>query len=86
MSRDSLERVIYDLSTSGANKKAFAADPDKFLSRYQIDSDERALVKGYDVRALADRGVNSMLTWGFWLQSGRSNRDYVQEMKKTGEV
>ena len=28
MSRNTLEKVLYDLSTSGANKKAFAADPD----------------------------------------------------------
>ena len=82
MSRDSLEKVLYDLSTSGANKKAFGTDPDKFLARYQLTEEERALITGYKVREIADRGVNTMLTWGFWLQSGRGQRDYMKVMKR----
>ncbi len=71
MSRNSLEKSLYDLSTSGANKKIFASDPNKFLSRYQLDDEEKSMVKGYKVREIADCGVNTMLTWGFWLQSGK---------------
>lgn len=82
MSRNTLEKVLYDLSTSGANKKAFAADPGKFLGRYQLDAAERDLVLNYRVRELADLGVNTMLTWGFWLQAGKSNRDYLKTMKR----
>lgn len=82
MSRNTLEKVLYDLSTSGANKKKFAEDPDKFLSRYQLSGDERALIRDYKVRDLADLGVNTMLTWGFWLQAGKSNRDYLKIMKR----
>ncbi len=82
MSRNSLEKVLYDLSTSSANKKLFAADPDKFLGRYQVTGPESEMVRGYRVREMADSGVNTMLTWGFWLQSGRSNREYLQAMKK----
>lgn len=82
MSRNTLEKVLYDLSTSGANKKKFAEDADKFLSRYQLNEDERALIRDYKVRDLADLGVNTMLTWGFWLQAGKSNRDYLKIMKR----
>lgn len=82
MSRNSLEKVLYDLSTSGANKKLFASDPDKFLGRYQLDAEEKALVRDYRVRELADRGVNTMLTWGFWLQAGKPNSDYMKIMKR----
>lgn len=82
MSRNTLEKVLYDLSTSGANKKMFAADPEKFLSRYQLTEEERGLITGYKVREIADRGVNTMLTWGFWLQSGRGQRDYMKVMKR----
>lgn len=82
MSRNTLEKVLYDLSTSGANKKKFAEDADKFLSRYQLSEDERALIRDYKVRDLADLGVNTMLTWGFWLQAGKSNRDYLKIMKR----
>lgn len=81
MSRNVLEKVLYDLSTSGANKKAFAEAPEKFLARYQLSEDERGLIQNYDVRALADLGVNTMLTWGFWLQSGRRNGEYMKAMK-----
>lgn len=81
MSRDVLEKVLYDLSTSGANKKLFAADADKFLGRYQLSDNEKALILDYRVRDLADLGVNTMLTWGFWLQAGKSNRDYMKIMQ-----
>lgn len=82
MSRHSLEKVLFDLSTSGANKKMFAAEPDKFLGRYQLSDEEKKLVREFRVRALADLGVNTMLTWGFWLQAGKSNRDYMKIMKR----
>lgn len=82
MSRDVLEKVLYDLSTSGANKKMFAADPDKFLGRYQLADGEKDLILNYKVRELADLGVNTMLTWGFWLQAGKSNGDYMKTMKR----
>ena len=82
MSRNTLEKVLYDLSASGANKKRFADDPEAFLGRYQLDDGERALIREYRVRELADLGVNTMLTWGFWLQAGKSNRDYMKIMKR----
>lgn len=82
MSRDSLEKVLFDLSTSGANKKMFAADAQKFLGRYQLDDGEKSMVLEYRVREMADLGVNTMLTWGFWLQAGKSNRDYMKTMKR----
>ncbi len=82
MSRHVLEKVLYDLSTSGANKKIFAADPDKFLGRYQLDADEKDLIRDYKVRQLADLGVNTMLTWGFWLQAGKPNGEYMKIMKR----
>ena len=82
MSRNTLEKVLYDLSTSGANKKKFAEDPDGFLKRYQLDADEKAMVRDFRVREMADLGVNTMLTWGFWLQAGKSNRDYLKIMKR----
>jgi len=82
MSRDALEKVLYDLSTSGANKKAFAEDCAKFLGRYQLSEEERVLVRDYRVRELADLGVNTMLTWGFWLQAGKSNGDYLRRMRR----
>ena len=82
MSRDSLEKVLFDLSTSGANKKMFASDAQKFLGRYQLDESEKSMVLEYRVREMADLGVNTMLTWGFWLQAGKSNRDYMKTMKR----
>ncbi|WP_372070396.1 hypothetical protein P7L75_04450 (plasmid) [Tistrella mobilis] len=81
MSRDVLEKLLYDLSTSRQNREAFAADAEKYLARYRLSADEKALVRDYDVRALADLGVNTMLTWGFWLQAGRRNPDYIRAMQ-----
>lgn len=81
MSRDVLEKVLFDLSTSRQNKEGFSADPDKFLGRYPLSEGERDLVKAYAVREMADLGVNTMLTWGYWLQSGRKNGDYMKAMR-----
>lgn len=81
MSRDLLEKVLYDLSTNRQSRESFTADPDRFLGRYPLEEEERDLVRTHSVRALADRGVNTMLTWGFWLQSGRSNADYLVAMR-----
>ncbi|WP_372088301.1 hypothetical protein [Tistrella mobilis] len=81
MSRDVLEKLLYDLSTSRQNREAFAADAEKYLGRYRLSAEEKALVRDYDVRALADLGVNTMLTWGFWLQAGRRNPDYIRAMQ-----
>ncbi|MAM76058.1 hypothetical protein [uncultured Tistrella sp.] len=81
MSRDVLEKLLYDLSTSRQNREAFAADAEKYLGRYRLSVEEKALVRDYDVRALADLGVNTMLTWGFWLQAGRRNPDYIRAMQ-----
>ncbi|MEN3165334.1 hypothetical protein WI697_25070 [Tistrella mobilis] len=81
MSRDVLEKLLYDLSTSRQNREAFAADAEKYLARYRLSAEEKALVRDYDVRALADLGVNTMLTWGFWLQAGRRNPDYIRAMQ-----
>ncbi|WP_372500640.1 hypothetical protein P7L66_02365 (plasmid) [Tistrella mobilis] len=81
MSRDVLEKLLYDLSTSRQNREAFAADAGKYLARYRLSAEEKALVRDYDVRALADLGVNTMLTWGFWLQAGRRNPDYIRAMQ-----
>ncbi|MQB46111.1 hypothetical protein [Rhizobium sp. ICMP 5592] len=86
MSRDVLEKVLYDLSTSRQNKEAFTAEADKFLGRYQLSEAEKDLVKGYEVRKLADLGVNTMLTWGFWLQSGRKNGEYMKAMQGKSTV
>ncbi|WP_025274857.1 hypothetical protein [Haloglycomyces albus] len=82
MNRDILEKVLYDLSTNRANLKLFSTEPDRFLKRYRLSEDERQAILGYEVRTLANEGVNTMLTWGYWLQSGRSNDDYLAAMRQ----
>jgi hypothetical protein len=81
MSRDLLEKVLHELSTSRAGREALAADPAKYLARHGLDAEEAALIAARDVRALVARGVNPMLTWGFWLTAGGSTGAYLGAMK-----
>lgn len=75
MRRDTLEKVVYDITVDRAARTAFREDADAFLARYRLDAEGIELVKGLDVRGLADAGVNPMLTIGLWMMFGGGDPD-----------
>ena len=83
MSRNLVERVLYQLCVDRAAKQRFKESPEQFLSRYAISEYEREMVLAFDVRALQDHGVNSMLTMGFWqeLAPTRDMRLYITNLR-----
>jgi hypothetical protein len=82
MSFNGLELVLYDLGTDKAKRTAFKEDAAKFLSRYPLDDDERQEVAEFDVKAMTARGVNTMLTMGYWQMTSpdRSMRSYLKAL------
>ena len=77
MSRNTLERVLWQLSVERAAKQKFREAPREFLSSFALSEDEVEMVVGFDVAGLQQAGVNPMLTMGFWQELSLS-RDMTQ--------
>ncbi len=87
MSRNTLERVLWQLSVERSAKEKFREDPHLFLSRFALSEEEVQMVAGFDVAALQRIGVNPMLTMGFWqeLSPNRSMKQYKGLLGATDE-
>ncbi|MEA1028069.1 extradiol ring-cleavage dioxygenase [Pseudomonas sp. N-137] len=83
MSRNVLERVLWQLSVERAAKDQFRKDARLFLSRFALSEEEVDMVIGFDVAALQGLGVNPMLTMGFW-QELSEQRDMSIYKKRLG--
>lgn len=66
MSRNVLEKVLWQLSVDRSAKERFRADGERFLSRFALPDDQKKMVLEFDVAELQRLGVNPMLTMGFW--------------------
>lgn len=84
MSSNTIERVLWDLNVNRESRRRFLEDSAKFLSRYQLTEEERAMIRQFDVRGLTDRGVNTMLAMGFWMEvEGSSDiHEYLRRMNE----
>lgn len=82
MSRNLLEKVLWQLSVDRTAKQRFRDDPQQFLRRTGLSEEHQAWVLEFDVRALQDAGVNAMLTMGFWqeMSPNRSMRAYKERL------
>ena len=80
MSRNVVEKLLYQLCVARSMKQRFKEDSDKLLERYALTEQERHWVQNFDVAALQKHGVHPMLTMGFW-QENAHNRSPVAYMK-----
>lgn len=87
MSRNTLERVLHQLTVDRAAKQRFRDDAQAFLARVAISDEERAMLLTFDVAGLQRLGVNPMLTMGFWqeLSPQRDMRSYMQKLRPLAE-
>ena len=87
MSRNVLERVLWQLSVERAAKERFRDDARKFLARFDLSDEEKRMVVEFDVGALQCLGVNPMLTMGFWqeLSPSRDMALYKERLGATDE-
>lgn len=84
MSTGRLEKLLYDLAIDRGTKERFRSDPAALLARLHLTDMERDMVLRFDVRGLADRGINVMLLMGYWmeLEGSRDLRGYVARMNQ----
>ena len=66
MSLNAVEKVFWEFGTDPDRIAAFRADPDGYLARYRLEPDERDMIKRVDLKALAERGVSTLLTMMVW--------------------
>jgi hypothetical protein len=87
MSRNVLERVLYQLNVDRSAKQRFREDAAGFLAKFALDDDERRMVIEFDVLALQNAGVNPMLTMGFWqeLSPNRDMRAYMARLRPVSD-
>lgn len=69
MSTHAMELVLYDLGVKREARTAFSEDGAAFLSRYGVDASEAAMISGFSVAQLLQRGVSPLLTYGFWMMN-----------------
>lgn len=83
MSRNTLERALYQLCVDRSAKQRFKEDAQKFLERYALSDAERDMLLGFDVKGLQAYGVNPMLTMGYWqeLSPQRDMRSYMTKLR-----
>lgn len=83
MSRNVLEKLLWQLCVDRTTKDRFRENPERVLSRYVLTEDEVNWVIHFDVAALQAHGVNPMLTMGFW-QEHSPTRDMGAYHKQLG--
>ena len=66
MSLNAVEKVFWEFGADPARIAEFRADPDGYLAAYRLEPDEREMIKQVDLKALADRGVSTLLTIMVW--------------------
>ena len=67
MSHFATEHALWDLSGNPAIIQQYMADPDSFLSRYNLTDEEKRMIREKDVKALAAQGNSQMLVMLFYM-------------------
>jgi len=80
MSRYQVDRLLRDMRRDPAVAAGFRDDLERVLDRYQLDADERDLLRRWEIRALYDRGASPLLLMLAHPLTGRKMRDYSAAM------
>lgn len=86
MTRQAMEKALYDLNVDRRARELFGGDPEGFRGRYRLDDEEAHILMAKDVRALAANGANPMLVWGFWMTCGDDRRASTYLARMQGET
>ena len=87
MSRNVMERALWQLCVERAAKERFRQDAAGFLGRFALEACEVRMIVEFDVAGLQAAGVSPMLTMGFWqeLSPERGMRLDKQRLGATDE-
>jgi len=62
-----IEKVLWEFAANPERVQRFKSDPDAYLANYTfLAQDEVEIVKKMDVKAMAARGVSTLLTMMVW--------------------
>jgi hypothetical protein len=85
MSRYQVDKLLRDLRRDGQLAERFRDNIETVLDSYQLDADERELLKKWEIRKLYDRGVNPLLLLLAHGPAGHSMGDYRPAMNPEGK-
>lgn len=80
MSLYELQKLIYDVNRNPERRDAYRADQARFVTRYQLTSEEQEAIIELDVRKLYRLGVHPLLLRPFTLLHRVSNEDYAKAL------
>ena len=80
MSRYNIDKLLRDMRRDPAVAAGFRDDIESVLDRYQLDADERDLLRRWEIRKLYDRGASALLLMLAHPLTGRKMRDYSMMM------
>ncbi|MFK0033695.1 extradiol ring-cleavage dioxygenase [Pseudomonas monteilii] len=83
MSRNLMEKVLWQLCVDRAAKDRFRQDPTGFLERFALEANEVAMILEFNVAGLQAAGVSPMLTMGYW-QELSPQRDMATYKRRLG--
>lgn len=63
---NNVERVLWEFGNDPSRIERFNADAASYLADYALSEDERDALRRGDMKALADQGVNTLLTLMVW--------------------
>ena len=61
-----VEQALWGISQDAEAAQAFISDPDAYLAQFNMSPEERNAVRDFEVRLLADSGVNPLLIMQSW--------------------
>jgi hypothetical protein len=80
MSLYQVNKLLRDVSRSADLARRYGAEPEAVLRHYDLTPEERATIRGWQVRKLYDMGANPLLLLVYSMATGQSMRTYVQAM------
>ncbi|HVN27301.1 MAG TPA: hypothetical protein VMT64_02385 [Candidatus Binataceae bacterium] len=80
MSRYHIDKLLRDMRRDPAVAASFRDDIESVLDRYQLDAEERDLLRRWEIRKLYDRGASPLLLMLAHPLTGRKMRDYTTMM------
>jgi hypothetical protein len=80
MSRYQVDKLLRDVRRDSQLAALFRNDIDQVLNGYQLEEEERSLLKQWNIRGLYDRGVNPLLLLLAHGAAGKQMRDYATAM------
>jgi hypothetical protein len=62
-----MEKVLWEFAGNPERVQKFKSDPDAYLAQYTfLEQDEAEILRKMDVKAMAGRGVSTLLTMMVW--------------------